>query len=65
MAPNLAKSEAAGRSKRAVTRIRSNLHMFGSIKAPIKAKWPRIITPLMLEALSDRLLEKPALSFVS
>jgi hypothetical protein len=42
--------------------IRSNLPLFGSIKAsPIKARRPRSITPVMLEALSDHLLEKPDL----
>lgn len=55
-------AEAAGCSKRAITRIRSNLRVFGSIKAPsIKAGRPRSITPNMLEALCDRLLEKPDL----
>lgn len=75
MAPNLAKStlefihdmirsgeltasqiaETAGCSKRAVIKIRSNLQMFGKIKAPSS------ITPIMLEALCDRLFEKPGL----
>lgn len=55
-------AEAAGCSKRAIIRIRSNLRLFGSIKAPsIKAGRPRSITPIMLEALCDRLLEKPGL----
>lgn len=55
-------AEAAGCSKRAITRIRSNLRLFGSIRAPsIKAGRPRSITPNMLEALCDHLLEKPDL----
>lgn len=55
-------AEAAGCNKRAITRIRSNMRLFGSIRAPsIKAGRPRSITPIMLEALCDRLLEKPGL----
>ena len=55
-------AEAAGCSKRAITRIRSNMRIFGSVKAPsVKAGRPRSITPIMLEALCDRLLEKPGL----
>jgi transposase len=53
-------AQAAGCSKRAILRIRSNLRLFGTIKAPpIKAGRPRSITPVMLEALCDHLLEKP------
>jgi transposase len=53
---------AAGCSERAITRIRSKLRLFGSVKAPpIKAGRPRIITPIMLETLCDHLLEKPDL----
>lgn len=55
-------AEAAGCSKRAIIRIRSNLRLFGSVKVPlVKAGRPRNITPLMLEALCDHLLEKPDL----
>jgi transposase len=55
-------AEAAGCSKCAIIRIRSNLRLFGSIKAPsIRAGRPRSITPIMLDALCDRLLEKPGL----
>lgn len=55
-------AEAAGCSKRSITRIRSNLRLFGSIKAPpAKVGRPQSITPIMLEALCDRLLEKPDL----
>lgn len=55
-------ADAAGCSKRAIIRIRSNLQLFGSIKAPLmKAGRPRSITPIMMEALCDHLLEKPHL----
>lgn len=55
-------AQAAGCSKRTMIRIRSNLQLFGSIKAPaIKAGRPRSITQVMLEALCDHLLEKPGL----
>lgn len=55
-------AEAAGCSKRAIIRIRSNLRLFGSIKAPpAKCGRPKSITPIMLEALCDHLLEKPYL----
>ncbi|KAJ5703719.1 hypothetical protein N7493_010857 [Penicillium malachiteum] len=53
---------AAGCSKRAITRIRSNLRLFGSVKAPpIKAGRPRSLTPIMLETLCEHLLQKPDL----
>lgn len=55
-------AEAAGCSKRAIIRLRANLQLFGSLKAPqIKGGRPRKITPVMLEALCDYLLEKPHL----
>lgn len=55
-------AEAAGCSKQAIIRIRSNLRLFGSVKAPpIKARRPQSITPVILEALYDHLLEKPDL----
>lgn len=55
-------AEAAGCSKRAIIRIRSNLHLFGHVKAPpIKRGRPRHVTPDMIEALCDYLLEKPGL----
>jgi transposase len=55
-------AEAAGFSQRAITRIRSNMRLFGSIKAPsIKDGRPRSITPIEPKALCDRLLEKPGL----
>ncbi|OGE55430.1 hypothetical protein PENARI_c004G00238 [Penicillium arizonense] len=53
-------AQAAGCSKRAILRIRSNLRLFRTIKAPpIKAGRPRSSTPVILEALCDHLLEKP------
>lgn len=55
-------AETAGCSKRAIIRLRANLQLFGSLKAPqIKGGRPRKITPVMLEALCDYLLEKPDL----
>ena len=57
-------AKAAGCSKRAIIRIRSNLRLFGSVKAPpIKPRRPRSITLIMLEALCDHLLEKPDLYY--
>ncbi|KAJ5084558.1 hypothetical protein NUU61_009137 [Penicillium alfredii] len=53
-------AEAAGCSERAIIRIRSNLRLFGNVKAPpITAGQPRTITPIMLEDLCDHLFEKP------
>jgi hypothetical protein len=55
-------ADAAECSARSVTTIRSNLRQFGDTRAPsIRAGRPRSITPLMLEALCDHLLEKPGL----
>lgn len=55
-------AEAANCSTRAIPRIRSNLRLFGSSKAPPnKGGRPRSISPIMLEALCDHLLEKPDL----
>jgi hypothetical protein len=55
-------SEAAGCSKRSIINIRTNLRLFGDVRAPPKVGGrPRIITPIMLEALCDHLLEKPEL----
>lgn len=51
-------AEAACCSKRTIIRIRSNLRLFGSVKAPpIKTGRPQSVTPIMLEALGDHLLE--------
>lgn len=47
-------AEAAGCSKRAIIRLRANLRLFGSIKAPqVNGGRPRKITSVMLEALCD------------
>ena len=55
-------AEAAGCSRRTVIRIRSNLRMYGSTKAPpIKKGRPQSVTPIMMKALSEHLLEKPSL----
>lgn len=55
-------AEAAGCSKRSIITISPNLRMFGDVRAPlIPGGRPRVITPVMLEALCDHLLEKPDL----
>jgi transposase len=55
-------AKAAGCSKRSITNIRSNLQLFGNVRAPpIGGGRPRIITPIMLDALRDRLKERPDL----
>ncbi|KAJ5732371.1 hypothetical protein N7493_003852 [Penicillium malachiteum] len=55
-------ADAAGCSPRSITTIRSNLRHFGDTRAPaIRAGRPRSITPPMLEALCNHLLEKPGL----
>jgi transposase len=55
-------AEAAGCSERSIKTIRSNLRLFGSVRAPSNgAGRPRSITSIMLEALCDHLLEKPDL----
>jgi hypothetical protein len=47
-------------SIRGVKRIRSNMKAFGSVHAPWNGGGrPRSITPQMLEALREHLLEKP------
>jgi len=49
-------------SERSIKAIRSNLHNYGSTKAPPNGGGrPRLITPPMLETLCDHLLEKPGL----
>ncbi|CRG92909.1 hypothetical protein PISL3812_09987 [Talaromyces islandicus] len=49
-------------SRKAVYLVQSNLDKFGSPRAPSMRPGPkRVITPLILEALCDHLLEKPAL----
>jgi transposase len=55
-------AEAAGCSKSSIITIRANLRMFGDVRAPlIPGGRPRVITPVVLEALFDHLLEKPDL----
>lgn len=57
-APQMA--DAAGCSVRAVKYIRSNLRAFGSVEAPWNGGGrPRSVTPTMLEALHEHLVEKP------
>lgn len=49
-------------SRQAVYYIKSNLEHFGTARAPpVRSGRRRLITPLMLEALCEHLLEKPAL----
>jgi hypothetical protein len=49
-------------SERSIKAIHSNVHYFGTTKAPFNGRGrPRSITPLMLEALCEHLLEKPKL----
>ncbi|KAL0929468.1 uncharacterized protein CTRU02_215634 [Colletotrichum truncatum] len=56
------RAKIAGCSTRAVRRIRSNLQCFGATKAPSNGVGrPRTITPPMLAALCDRLIEKPTM----
>lgn len=53
---------AAGCSKPAVTYICQNLQAFGNVRAPQNGVGrPRSITPTMLEAILERLKEKPTL----
>ena len=55
-------ADAVGCSKRSVFAIKSNLRSFGSTKAPSNGVGrPRSITPPMLDALCEYLLEKPGL----
>ena len=49
-------------SERSIKAIRSNVHYFGTTKAPFNGRGrPRSITSPMLEALCEHLLEKPEL----
>ena len=63
--PPLTTSQIAGIadcSPRSVRTIRSNLHCFGNVRAPPNGIGRRrSVTPLMLNALCDHLLEKPDL----
>ena len=55
-------AKVAGCSDRSVRAIRSNLRYFGSTKAPSNGVGrPRSVTPPMLDALCEHLLEKPNL----
>jgi transposase len=55
-------ADVAKCSERSIKAIRSNLHYFGTTKAPPNGGGrPRSITPHMLEALCEHLLEKPEL----
>jgi transposase len=59
-APQMA--EASRCSERSIKHIRSNLRYFGTTKAPHNGVGRRrSITPLMLQALQQHLLEKPGL----
>jgi transposase len=53
---------AASCSDRSVRTIRANIRCFGSTKAPFNGVGrPRRITPAMLDALREKLLEKPGM----
>ena len=53
---------AAECSERSIISIRTNLRLFGNIRAPsTRVGRQRSITPPMLQALCDHLLEKPGL----
>src|ERR1700722_16391860 len=55
-------AEVAGYSDRSICAIRSNLRYFGTTKSSSNdVGQPRSITPPMLDALCERLLEKPDL----
>lgn len=55
-------ADAAGCSERSVRHIRSNLRCFGTTRAPFNGVGrPRSITPQMLRALCEHLIEKPEL----
>jgi hypothetical protein len=55
-------ADVTGCSEHAIRSTRSNLRCFGTVKAPFNdVGRPRSITPLMLEALREYLLEQPGL----
>jgi DNA-binding CsgD family transcriptional regulator len=55
-------ADAAECSERSIRAIQLNLRLFGSTTAPPNGGGrPRSITPVMLEALRERLIEKPGL----
>jgi hypothetical protein len=56
-------AETADCYRSTILSISSNILVFGSVKAPPnKGGRPQSITPVMLEALCDHLLEKPNLN---
>lgn len=65
MSNELTTSEIADAAKcdpSTVSRHRTNLHLFGTATAPPNKKGrPRSLTPVMIKALCDHLLEKPQL----
>jgi hypothetical protein len=55
-------AEAAGCSKRSLITINANLQMFGAVRASLAPGGrPGVITPVMLEAPCEHLVEKPDL----
>ena len=55
-------AKAAGCHPSTITRHVTNMNLFGDVKAPPnKGGRPRRLTPVMLKALCDHLLEKPHL----
>ena len=55
-------ANVAGCSDRTIRNIDTNMRLFSNTRAPPNgAGRPRLITPPMLAALCDRLLEKPGL----
>lgn len=55
-------AEAAGCNERTIRRLRSNMRLFGGVKAPPnKGGRPRSVTPVMIQVLCDHLLERPHL----
>ncbi|KAJ5335689.1 uncharacterized protein N7506_005625 [Penicillium brevicompactum] len=55
-------AKAAECSKRSIINISNNLSRFGNVRAPpTRVGRRRTVTPPMIEALCDRLLEKPGL----
>lgn len=55
-------ANAAGCHPSTITRSVTNINMFGNMKAPPnKGGRPRRLTPIMVKALCDHLIEKPHL----
>jgi hypothetical protein len=56
-------AEVADCSDRSIRSIRSNLHCFGTTRAPTtRVGRPRSITPTMLDVLREYLFDKPELN---